>query len=465
MKKISMSFRSNLMEQSLQQFHLENKAEANYYREVFPYTEIPKIAFDQLQVPMHMPDKVWITDTTFRDGQQAMPPFTPEQIIKIYDYLHKLDNNSGVIRQSEFFLYKEKDRLAVNKCLERGYEFPEVTSWIRASHEDLKLVKDMGIKETGMLMSCSDYHIFKKLNLTRQQAMDKYIAIAEEAIANGIHPRCHLEDITRADYFGFVVPFVNRLMDLYKQSGVPVKVRACDTMGLGVPYTGTALPRSVQAIIHGFRYYCGVPSELLEWHGHNDFYNVVSNSTTAWLFGASAVNTTLFGIGERTGNCPLEAMLIHYAQLLGTSEELKLHYISEIAQYFEREIGYKIPPRTPFVGTDFNVTRAGIHADGMLKDEEIYNIFDTERILNRPVILAVNEYSGLAGIAAWINTYYRLEGDDKIKKRDPRLLSIKEWVDREYENGRHTIIGNDELEILVKKYMSNVIPESKGRVV
>lgn len=461
MKKIALSNRSNLMEQSLQQFHLVDKAEANYYREIFPYTEIPKIAFDQLQVPMHMPEKIWVTDTTFRDGQQAMPPFTAEQIVRIFDYLHELDNNSGVIRQSEFFLYKEKDRLAAQKCIEKGYQFPEVTSWIRACNEDLKLVKAMGIKETGILMSCSDYHIFKKLNLTRQQAMDKYISIAEEAIGNGIHPRCHLEDITRADYFGFVVPFVNRLMDLYKDSGIPVKIRACDTMGLGVPYTGTALPRSVQAIIHGFRYYCGVPSELLEWHGHNDFYNVVSNSTTAWLFGASAVNTTLLGIGERTGNCPLEAMLIHYAQLLGTADALKLHVISEIAEYFEREIGYRIPPRTPFVGTDFNVTRAGIHADGMLKDEEIYNIFDTNSILKRPVILAVNEYSGLAGIAAWINTFYRLEGENKVRKRDPKLVYLKEWVDKEYEAGRHTIIGNDELEILVKKYFPDIIPARK----
>jgi isopropylmalate/homocitrate/citramalate synthase len=458
MKKVEVSFRTNLMEQSLQNFYLENRIDANYFREIFPYSDIPKISFDQLQVPMHMPNKVWITDTTFRDGQQSMPPFTVEQILKIYDLLHKMDNNSGVIRQSEFFLYKEKDRIAVNKCLERGYTYPEVTSWIRATNSDLKLVKDMGIKETGILMSCSDYHIFKKLNLTRKEAIDKYLSIVIDALESGIRPRIHLEDITRADYFGFVIPFVNQLMQYSTEAGVPIKIRCCDTMGLGVPYTGTALPRSVQSIIHGFRYYCGVPSEWLEWHGHNDFYNVVANSTTAWLYGASAVNTTLFGIGERTGNCPLEAMIINYAQFTGSTHTMKLHVISEIAEYFEREIGYRIPPRTPFVGTDFNVTRAGIHADGMLKDEEIYNIFDTDKILNRPVVLAVNEYSGLAGIAAWINTFYRLSEENKVQKKDPRILPIKDWVENEYDNGRHTIIGNDELEILVKKYIPEILP-------
>ena len=207
----------------------------------------------------------------------------------------------SIIRQTEFFLYTEKDRNAARKCLERGYEFPEVTSWIRANKEDFKLVKDMGLKETGMLMSCSDYHIFKKLNKTRQEAMDLYVSLVEEALENGIIPRCHLEDITRADFFGFVIPLVQRLMELSKKSGIKIKIRACDTLGLGLPYSGTELPRSVPQIINGLIKYGGVPSEYLEWHGHNDFYNVVSNATTAWLHGCSAINTSLFGIGERTG--------------------------------------------------------------------------------------------------------------------------------------------------------------------
>jgi citrate (Re)-synthase len=62
----------------------------------------------------------------------------------------------------------------------------------------------------------------------------------------------------------------------------------------------------------------------LEWHGHNDFYNAVSNSTTAWLYGSSTVNTSLLGIGERTGNTPLEAMVIEYAQLKGSCEKMDL---------------------------------------------------------------------------------------------------------------------------------------------
>jgi citrate (Re)-synthase len=430
--------------------------EPNYYKDIFPYHQIPNIPFENVHLPMSIPEEIWITDTTFRDGQQSVAPFTVEQMVKLYSYLHELDNNSGIIRQTEFFLYTEKDREAAYECLSLGYKFPEVTSWIRANKEDFNLVKSMEIKETGILMSCSDYHIFKKLNISRAEAMNKYLSIAEEALSNGITPRCHLEDITRADFFGFVIPLVKELMKLSKQAGKKIKIRACDTLGLGISYSGASLPRSVQGIMHGLRHQGGVPSECLEWHGHNDFYAVVPNSTTAWLYGCSSVNSTLFGIGERTGNCPLEAMLIEYGQLKGDTKKMKVNLITEIAQYFEREFDYKIPPRTPFIGSEFNVTRAGIHADGVLKDEEIYNIFDTELILDRPVVVAVNEYSGLAGIAAWINTYYRLKGEDKVDKKDMRIKILKGWIDEQYDNGRTTIITNEELELLVERFMPEV---------
>ena len=216
-------------------------------------------------------------------------------------------------------------------------------------------------------------------------------------------------------------------------------------MGYGVNYPGAVIPRSVQGIIYGIVNHAGVPSEWLEWHGHNDFYKAVSNSTTAWLYGACGVNCSLFGIGERTGNTPLEAMVFEYAQLKGTLDDMDTTVITELADYYEKEIGYRVPSRTPFVGRNFNVTRAGIHADGLLKNEEIYNIFDTEKFLNRPAVVAVSNTSGLAGIAHWINTYFKLKGDNAIDKSHPVVALVKEWVDAEYESGRITVITDDEL--------------------
>ena len=359
--------------------------------------------------------------------------------------MHRLGGPKGKIRQCEFFLYSKKDRDAVYKCLEQGYEFPEITSWIRASKKDFELVRDMGLKETGILVSCSDYHIFYKMRMTRKEAMEHYLSVVRECLEIGVSPRCHLEDITRADIYGYVIPFCLELMKLSKEYQIPIKVRCCDTMGYGVNYAGAVIPRSVQGIIYGLMVHAGVPSEMIEWHGHNDFYKAVSNSTTAWLYGASGVNCSLFGIGERTGNTPLEAMVFEYAQLRGTLDGMDTTVITEMADYYEKEIGYHIPSRTPFVGSNFNVTRAGIHADGLLKNEEIYNIFNTQKFLNRPAMVAVSNTSGLAGIAHWINSYYRLPDEKKLTKDMPLVSMVKEWVDKQYEEGRVTVITDNEL--------------------
>ncbi|MBP3650292.1 MAG: 2-isopropylmalate synthase [Clostridia bacterium] len=440
----------NLLKQAKYKYSLQDVAEPNLYREIYDYESIPKIAFNMRHVPENMPDEIWMTDTTFRDGQQSVSPFTADQIVYLFKLLNRLGGPKGLVRQSEFFLYTDKDKKALQMCQDLGLQFPEITTWIRANEKDFELVKQAGVKETGILVSCSDYHIFNKMHLTRKQAMDKYLGIVKEALDQGIKPRCHFEDITRADFYGFVLPFAYELMELSKESGVPIKIRACDTMGYGVTYYGAALPRSVPGIIYGLNHYAEVPSGQLEWHGHNDFYKVVSNAGAAWMYGCASINCSMLGIGERTGNCPLEAMAIEYASLRGTADGMDLSAITDIADYMEREIGIEISPRQPFVGRHFNVTRAGIHADGMLKDEEIYNIFDTAKILNRPALVAVDSHSGLAGVAHWINSYFRLKGDNVIAKNDPLVVAVKAEVDALYEAGRNTVMGDEELEILVR---------------
>lgn len=416
---LELSNSSHLLEQKSYKYQLQDVAEPQLYRDAFSYEEAPKIPFNHRRVPMNMPEEIWITDTTFRDGQQSMEPFSVQQIVDLYKLMSRLSGPKGIIRQTEFFIYSKKDREALDKCRELGLRFPEITSWIRATPQDFKLVADMGIPETGILVSCSDYHIFKKLHMTRRQAMDTYLATVKEAFAAGVIPRCHLEDITRADFYGFVVPFVNALQDLSREAGIPVKIRACDTLGLGVPYGGSTLPRCVPGIIYGLRHYADVPARCLEWHGHNDFHLATANAGHAWMYGASAVNCTLLGIGERTGNVPLESMVFQYAGFRGTLDGMDTTAITDIARYFKYQIGYDIPENTPFVGRNFNVTRAGIHADGLLKDEEIYNIFDTKRLLNRPASVMIGKTSGLAGIAYWINDNYDLTGDAAIAKNDP----------------------------------------------
>ena len=437
--------------------------QANLFRNMYPYNDIPRLIFNQRVVPMNLPEKIYITDTTFRDGQQSRSPYTANEIVDLFRLLNRLDNGAGIIRQSEFFLYSPKDREAVVRCKEENLEFPQVTSWIRASKADFQLVKELEIAETGVLVSCSDYHIFKKMKWNRQQALEHYLGVIRDILDHGIKPRCHFEDITRADFFGFVLPFAEKLMELSRESGIPIKVRACDTLGLGTSIPGVVMPRSVPQIMYNLTNYAGVPSDMIEWHGHNDFYNAVPNAVAAWLYGAATVNTSLLGIGERTGNTPLEAMCIEYCQLKGNSGGMDLRVITEIAEYFENQLDYEIPPRTPFVGRAFNATKAGIHADGLLKDEEIYNIFNTTEILGRPPIVLIDSHSGLAGITAWINAYYTLPADSLLDKRDPRVEQMKAEIDEEYSTGRTTVMADLELERLVKKYFPEILHMRQSR--
>jgi len=434
-------------------FELKDVKEAVLYRDMFPYSSIPRIVLEDRLIQINIPKDIWITDTTFRDGQQSRPPYTPQQIVDIFDFLHRMSGPNGVIRQCEFFLYSEKDREAVRLCLERGFRYPEITGWIRANKNDFKLVKEMGLKETGILTSCSDYHIFLKLNMSRKDAMKQYLSIVTTALEQGIIPRCHLEDITRADFYGFVIPFVQELMKLSESSKVPIKIRACDTMGYGFPFPGTALPRGVPEIFYTLIHDGGVPSEQLEWHGHNDFHKGLVNGVAAWMYGCSSVNGALLGFGERTGNTPIEAMLMDYISLTGNDSGIDTTAITEMAEFFRTEMGSPIPSNYPFVGSEFNSTSAGIHADGMMKNEEIYNIFDTLKILKRPMGVIITDKSGVAGIAHWVNSHLNLDADKKIDKRHPGLTKIHKWVIEQYEQGRTTSISHDELLEKAKKYL------------
>ena len=432
---------------------LQDVEQPQLYRDLFPYTNICRTTFDDVLLAPRPAEQMRITDTTFRDGQQARPPYTVKQVAKMFDFLHRLGGKSGLITGSEFFLYSAKDRKCIDVCRARGYRFPRVTAWIRANKDDLRLARDMEFDETGMLTSVSDYHIFLKLGKTRQQAMDMYVKLAEQALEWGIIPRCHFEDVTRADIYGFCLPLAQRLMELSRQSGMPVKIRLCDTMGYGVPYPGAALPRSVQRIVRAFTDEAGVPGQWLEWHGHNDFHKVLVNGVTAWLYGCGSVNCTLFGFGERTGNTPLEAMLVEYISLTGDDAAADTTILAEVSEFFEKDLNYRIPYNYPFVGRDFNATSAGVHADGLAKNEEIYNIFDTTRLLGRPVPIIITDKTGRAGVAYWLNVNLKLPPEKHVSKKHPAVGKIYDAIVELYEHGRTTNMSHDEMEALAQKFM------------
>jgi len=452
---------------------LQELNEPNLLEGLFPHVSPPRIDFaetisEQLDGDTYTINPsdvqtrdIHITDTTFRDGQQARPPYTVQEAVDLFKLLSCLSGPNGVIRQTEFFLYSTKDRQVLEQCREVGVPYPEITGWIRAEAGDLHLVESLGLKETGMLTSCSDYHIFHKLKLDRRKAFDKYLGLAKAALSKGIRPRCHLEDVTRADIYGFVIPYVQELMRLSEEveESLKVKIRLCDTMGFGISYPSSVLPRSVPKLVLAMIHHAGVPSRCLEWHGHNDFHKVLINGATAWLYGCDALNGTLLGIGERTGNPPLEGAIMEYIGLKGDMCGIDTTMITEIARYY-RSIGVHIPIRTPFIGDDFAKTRAGIHADGLAQDERIYNIFDTTKLLNHSPQVSLTDKSGSDGVYLWINNFLGLTGKDRLKKT--KIVKIMRWVTDQFDvEDRTTAISDQELVNLVKQYLPDQYEQAR----
>ncbi len=391
----------------------------NRHRDAYPVGAAPRVIADGgLDARV-----LRITDTTFRDGQQAGEPFPLAAAVALHEVLARLDAGTGRIAQTELFLYSDRDRALVDAIRATGAPAPEPTAWIRADPRDLGLVRAAGLAETGILCSASDHHIYGKLRWTRREAFDRYVELVRAVIDAGIRPRVHLEDVTRADLDGFVLPLAGALADLGRERGVPVKLRLCDTLGLGLPWREAALPRSVPRLVEALTRSAGVAGEQLEWHGHDDLGKVHANATAAWLAGCAAVNGTLGGIGERTGNEPIELAAVELAGI-DPACGLDLAALGDLPEALAAA-GVGVSPRRPVIGADAFLTRAGVHIDGLLKDPEIYLPFDPA-LVGRSADVALNDRSGAAGVA-WVL------GRDK---RDPVVEQVAARITAAYAGGR-----------------------------
>ena len=126
---LEISSKTNLLEQKNYRYSLQDVQSPNLYRDIYDYETIPKIPFNHRRVPMGMPEEIWISDTSFRDGQQSVDPYTVKQIVDLFKLMSKLGGPYGIIRQSEFFVYSEKDRNALLACKDLGLQYPEITTW------------------------------------------------------------------------------------------------------------------------------------------------------------------------------------------------------------------------------------------------------------------------------------------------------------------------------------------------
>jgi isopropylmalate/homocitrate/citramalate synthase len=418
--------------------------EPEYFLESFPRDQFP--AYVWTERPATLPAGAWTTETTHRDGQQGGLPLSTEKSLLIYDILCRFTGDSGAIRQAEFFVYRPSDRAALQGALERwhgGRGAPiEPTTWIRASVKDVELIRSLGVRETGMLASASDYHTFHKFKPGgRNQAAQTYLDAVKMTLDAGIRPRLHLEDATRAP-MDFMRPFIENVREISAPYGLQLrpKFRVCDTMGLGLPYEDVALPRSIPRIFEEMRRLGLQPADL-EFHPHNDTWLIVANCLAAIRSGCAVINGTSLGKGERTGNAPLEAVLLHLIGM-GYFREKQPDFtaLNELVDLYA-EMGEPVPPRYPLYGRDAHRTRAGIHADGLNKFWWMYAPFNVPQLLGRPLEVSLTKESGLAGLIFVIRQHTGLE----LAKDDPRLQRTYAWLMQEFDNGRQTSVEWEEL--------------------
>jgi len=347
-----------------------------------------------------------ITDTTLRDGAQdsRFALFPNEARLRYVDLLHQLDNGTGRIWAIETFIYQKRDAWVLDKLLERGYEYPKITTWIRANPKDVKELYEVSqgrVKETGMLASSSDHHIFDKLGYrSKEEAIDKYLKPILTACEYGITPRVHLEDTTRADIYGWVIPFMHTVLQATEHRA---RFRICDTIGWGVPDPYAALPYGIPRLVSTLYRETGAE---LEFHGHNDFGVATANSLAAWRFGCRKVNVAFAGLGERTGNTSLEQMVAAMIRFYG-DPGFDLSVLPEMRALVEENL-VQLPHNAPIIGEVFS-TQAGIHQAGVARQEDapgglIYLAYD-------PALVGRTEaerhllggMSGSEGIVALLN--------------------------------------------------------------
>ncbi|HEV8192280.1 MAG TPA: hypothetical protein VGP82_12500 [Ktedonobacterales bacterium] len=430
---------------------ISEPAEPEYFTDAFPRNGFPVYEWDER--PATMPPDVWTTETTHRDGQQGGLPLSTTTSLQIYDILCRFTGESGAIRQAEFFAYRPSDRAALEGALERYRSGApiEPTTWIRATAKDVGLIASLGVRETGMLASASDYHTFHKFTPGgRNQAAQTYLEAVRMTLEAGIRPRLHLEDATRAP-IDFMRPFVETVLEAAASYGPELrpKFRVCDTMGLGLPYDDVALPRSIPRL---FRELGGLglqPADL-EFHPHNDTWLVVANCLAAIRAGCGVINGTALGKGERTGNAPLEGVLLHLIGMGYFHERQPDFTALNALVYLYAEMGEAIPPKYPLYGRDAHRTRAGVHADGLNKFWWMYAPFNVPQLLGRPLEVSLTKDSGLGGLIFVIRQHLGLE----VEKHDPRLQAVYAWMMTEFDNGRQTSIEWEELEPIVARSFS-----------
>lgn len=326
-----------------------------------------------------------IDDTTLRDGEQTAGVVfannEKKRIARLLDEIgvHQIEVGIPAMGGDE--------KKTICDIVKMGLR-SSILAWNRAVTSDIQHSLDCGVDAVAISISVSDIHIEHKLRKDRQWVLESIKKSVDFAKEHNLYVSVNAEDASRAD-----LEFLEEFALVAKEHGAD-RLRFCDTLGVLDPFRTYQIIRRLKDRI----------DIDIEMHTHNDFGMATANALAGAKAGASYINTTVVGLGERAGNAALEEVVMAIKHIGRLDLGIKTEKLRELSEYVAQASGRIIPVWKAIVGVNVFAHESGIHADGVLKNPLNYEAFSPEEVgLQRQLV--IGKHSGRASILAKFREY------------------------------------------------------------